>query len=79
MDKLTQIIMYQVHLTMNGIQTKCNSGDCYKEGTSLYYDIVYILQATIDGEKSRLKEYFSTGDGNKCKVSSMYWRTYTSV
>ena len=38
-----------------------------------------MLQATIDGEKCRLKEYFSTGEGNKCKVSSMYWRTYTSV
>lgn len=38
-----------------------------------------IDNTTIDEEKVRLKEYFTTGDGQSCKVSSMYWRTYSGV
>ncbi|CAG2184771.1 TRMT2A [Mytilus edulis] len=38
-----------------------------------------LTKAAIDEEKNKLQEFFTSGDGKGCKVSSIYWRTYSSV
>ncbi|XP_076107745.1 tRNA (uracil-5-)-methyltransferase homolog A-like isoform X1 [Mytilus galloprovincialis] len=38
-----------------------------------------LTKTAIDEEKNKLQEFFTSGDGKGCKVSSIYWRTYSSV